>query len=136
MKAPPVLQAFVLADHVYTDADTLKHVVAGTYTAINAPKFPALHQSSYAYIVLTEFDGVAPLQLRLVRLADHRVILQSNEIEIECQDPLQTIELAIPIPVIQIVEPGIYAFECYVDQELISAVRVVVRQVGSGDQSQ
>ena len=133
MNALPILQAFVLADCVYTDAVTRKRVVAGTFGQISASKFPATHPSADAFIMLTEFVGKAPLQLRLVRIKDNLVIMQSGKIEIECEDPLAVVDLAIPIPGIHLPEPGPYCFECYVDGSLIGSVRIMATLLPSGD---
>ncbi|MCG8409243.1 MAG: hypothetical protein MI923_28910 [Phycisphaerales bacterium] len=124
MNALPILQAFVLADHIYTDAATGKRIVAGTFGHISANEFPAQHPPSAAFVMLTEFVGSAPLQLRFVRLRDNFVIMQSGEINIECDDPLVVLDMAIAIPAIPLEEPGLYCFECYVDGNLIGSVRL------------
>ena len=115
VNALPILQAFVLADHVYTDATTAKRIVAGTFGRIYAKKFPAKHPYSCAFIMLTEFVGKAPLQLRFVRLRDNRVLMQSGEIQIECDDPIAVVDMAIAIPFIPLPEEGEYCFQCHVD---------------------
>lgn len=135
MNASPVLKAFVLADHIYTDAETGKRVIAGTFSNIWAAKFPSMHVPCHAFIVLTEFVGRASLQLRYVRLSDNRVLMQSGKVEIECDDALAALDLAMAIPGIPLPEPGDYGFECYVADSLIGIVRVrVVSAAGKGPQ--
>lgn len=131
LNAPPILQAFVLADHIYTDAATGKRIVAGTFGQIYVTTFPAKHPSSCALVMLTEFNGTAPLQLRFVRLRDNRVLMQSGKIQVECDDPLAVVDLAIAIPAIPLPEAGRYCFECHVDDMLIGAVRLTATQLST-----
>ncbi len=98
MTNQPVLQALVLADQVYRDADTGKMIIAGTFRQLWARKFgETLGRWTYAYICLTELNGTAKLELRYVNLKTMEVHLKTG-IEVSCDDPLSTIEFALPVP--------------------------------------
>jgi hypothetical protein len=82
-KAPPVLQALVLADHIYTDAQTGKRVICGTFSKIWCKGFPAvLGTPIWAFILLVEAIGDVTIQLRLVQLESNKIVLECNPITI------------------------------------------------------
>ncbi len=92
----PVLQAMVLADHVYQDRLTGKFVIAGTFSSvwIGEIKFeastvegeaaqrvastqpPTQIGSPYLYLALVEVIGQVPLILKLVDLSDASVLFE------------------------------------------------------------
>lgn len=143
----PVLQALLLADHVYRDKETGKAVIAGVFDRFAVLKRPPetsegacegpvripLAQvfragNPFAYISLTEVRGRIQLQLRLVRLETNEVCFASNPIPVECDDPLRTVQLVLPVPILPQI-PGTYALELLCDNELVGAHRVVVEEV-------
>ncbi len=143
----PVLQALLLADHVYRDKETGKAVIAGVFD-----RFAVMRRASetgepareglvriplaqvfragnpFAYISLTEVRGRVQVQLRLVRLETNDVCFESNAIPVECDDPLKTVQLVLPVPILPQV-PGTYALELLCNGELVGAHRVVVEEV-------
>lgn len=144
-RVKPVLQALILADRIYQDKDTGKKIIAGTFNQIlltrNPPPpgpnqtprppqaaFAQTHPGSpYAYISLTEVRGKTPLSLRLVDLADSRVLLQAN-MDVDHNDPLATLEIVVPLPVLQIPHPGVFALELLSDDEPLGSIRLVARE--------
>lgn len=123
-KSPPVLQAFVLADHIYTD-ESGKRIICGTFNRLRTPQFPGvLPQVSWVYIVLGEVMGRIKLQLRFVNLKDNRTLMESAEVPIQSQDPLTPVDIALTVPPLPLPEEGIYAFECYADGALIANIRL------------
>jgi len=143
----PVLQALLLADHVYRDKETGKAVIAGVFDRfavwkrraepsepgkeglLRIPLAQVLRAGNpFAYISLTEVRGRVQVQLRLVRLETNEICFESNPIPIECDDPLKTVQLVLPVPILPQV-PGTYALELLCDNELVGAHRVVVEEV-------
>lgn len=124
----PLLKAFVLADHVYTDALTAKRVVAGTFNTVSVKSFPGVHKKADAFILITECSGKTLIQLRFVRLRDNQLLMESGEIQIESDDELAVLDLAIAIPAIPLPEEGGYCFECYANGSLIGNVRLTAKQ--------
>ncbi|HEY5311424.1 MAG TPA: hypothetical protein VIK18_02855 [Pirellulales bacterium] len=142
----PVLQALLLADHVYQDAGSGKRIVAGIFSRLlikaklptaeiehggqkKQIAFGGLHAGSpYAYISLTDVFGSVPLSLRYVDLYDNTVLLQCD-VTVECQDRLATVELTLPMPPLPTPHTGVYALELVCKDEPIGALRVVVDEM-------
>jgi hypothetical protein len=129
----PILQALVLADRIYTDADTGKRVIAGTFNRVQCKSFPIQHaECVWAFLLLTELVGRTSLQLRFVRLSDNLVLMESKKIGIESSDPLAVLDMAIMIPPLPLPNAGVYCFECYANEALIGSVRLVVTPYARG----
>lgn len=146
----PVLQAILLADHVYQDRFTGKFVVSGIFSAIaQATASPQQLQhaavagdvlapgmkagSPTAYLSVTDVKGPVELTLRYADLVDNSILIQAT-IQLQCDDPLQTIELRIPLPELPIPHPGTYALELLCDEEMLGAHRVRVVSLTPGEQ--
>jgi hypothetical protein len=145
----PILQALLLADHVYQDRATGKTVVAGVFDRLwikratptpteatgekpGARVIPVqdVQQagSPYAYINLREVRAGTSIELRFVGLESNEVFYRSNPIPIPCDDPLKGVELVIPVPRLPM-DPGTYAFEVLCEDELIGSHRIVVSEI-------
>ena len=137
----PVLQALVLADHVYQDV-TGKKIIAGTFNRVLfSPKRPVKEVetpdgskrqvtvggmqsgSPYVYLSLTDVCQGTKLVLQFVNLANNAVLL-GTEIRVNCEDRLQTVEVVVPLPALPIKEPGIYALEVVCEGEILGFHRV------------
>jgi len=142
----PVLQALLLADHVYQDKDTGKKVIAGTFNQLNLSKLKAPPKDAEqapmvprrlspgevsrmgnptAFISLTDVRGPTDLQLRYVDLADNGVLLMI-QFQVSSDDPLKTVEAILPVPPLPTPHPGVYALELHYDDEALGALRVTV----------
>jgi len=153
----PVLQALLLAEHVYQDRATGKKIIAGTFNRLNftrrrpplppppegdvpfavppaappagLPEARELHNvispgSPFAFITLTEVHGTIPLELRYVDLQNNAVLL-TPRFQVSCDDPLNTLELTIPIPMLPAPHEGVYALELLHDNEPLGSMRIV-----------
>lgn len=126
----PVLQALVLADHIYTDQSG-KRIICGTFSRILCAKFPSRHEvPTWAFILLADVLGRIALQLRFVHLNRNELLMQSAPLIVESSDKLTPIDLAIRIPVLPLPEPGTYSVECCVDDILLGSVRLLVDKMG------
>jgi hypothetical protein len=137
----PVLQALLVADHIYRDANTGKHVICGVFSALqfipkgSRPKQPPPEGgavpanqfiragSPYVYISLTEIHGQQTFELRYVDLRDNNVMFTSN-FGVKSTDPLQTIEVVLPLPVLPAPHAGVYALELLCEGNLLGSHRV------------
>ncbi|MBI1903827.1 MAG: hypothetical protein HYS13_22210 [Planctomycetia bacterium] len=129
MPTKPILQALVLADHVYVDAHTGKKIIAGTFNRLSAAKLPDdFDRSTYVFVSLTEVHGRTPLELRYVDLATQDVLMQTN-VTVESDDPLQTHEIVQEVPPFPMPHEGEYSFEVLWNGELLGSLRVHVQQV-------
>ena len=148
----PVLQAMVLADHVYRDSATGKYVIAGTFGVIwqgeqkLAPP-PAESEiagnrqtftgkigragSPYLYLALSDVHGHVPLKLRYMNLADSSVLIE-GQIEIVSSDPLSMVEAAIALPLLPIV-PGNFSLDLLFEGEILGSWRVAVKRQPADD---
>lgn len=126
----PRLQALLLADHVYKDQATGKFVLAGTFRQLWASQFPThFSQRIHAFVSLTDLRGRSSIRLRYVDSADLAVLLETPPLEIECEDPLETLEFAVEIPGFPMPHPGAYTFELHADGDLLGSLRVTASPI-------
>jgi hypothetical protein len=142
----PVLQALVLAEHVYEDKSTGKKIIAGTFNQLllNAPVLESagpeegakaiVHGgrqggSPYAYISITEIHDAAELVLRFVDLKENPpIVLFETTVRVQTPDPLQTVELTAALPMLPIHHEGVFALEVLCENELLGSFRIVAAQ--------
>jgi hypothetical protein len=144
----PVLQAMVLADHVYQDRNTGKFVIAGTFGTIwrqqappkpsegsENPAVPRPFQgpitqmgSPYLYLALADVHGKVPLTLRMLDLTDGNSLLEAN-FEVAAVDPLTMCEFILPMPLLPAVKPGVLSLDLLFQNEILGSWRINVRDV-------
>ncbi len=143
----PILQALLLADHVYVDKASGKHVICGVFDRVGfvpsgqpdpadrrpgetptpapRPKRPLFAAGSpHVFGSVTEVRGEQALELRFVDLSDNRVLIRVD-ISIQSSDPLATVKFALPLPVLPIPHAGTYVLELLHDNEILGGHRVV-----------
>lgn len=129
-ESKPVLQALVLADHVYVDQFTGKKVLAGTFNHIWATEFPTkLSQQSWAYVCLTEVKGQVPIVLRFSDLSSNEVLMETNEAEVRADNPLSSVEMIVQVPPFPMPHEGAFAFELYSRHALLGSLRIQVSRL-------
>ncbi|MDX1967544.1 MAG: hypothetical protein SFV23_10260 [Planctomycetaceae bacterium] len=137
----PVLQALLLADHVYQDRSTGKHVICGVFSELrfippsaggglpHTPGTPIpVHKtiragSPYLYMSFTDVHGQKAFELRYVDLRDNTTLF-STKFQIDCPDPLATVEVSLPLPALPAPHAGVYALELLYDDVLLGSHRV------------
>lgn len=128
--AKPILEALVLADHIYSDQASGKRVIAGTFNVIWAKAFPAKHNViTFAYIALTEIHGTVNIKLVHRDLSNDEALMASHEIPVRSPSPLETMNLSIEIPPFRLPHEGTYAFEVYADGELLGSKRIQAKKL-------
>lgn len=145
----PVLQALLLADYVYQDGPSQKFIICGVFSVLHVfqnqqpiarteqaegrrvvevPVASVLRAGSpWVYISLTEIQGTRAFELRFVDLSDNSVSFQTS-FELTCDDPLQTIQIKMPLPPLPTSHAGTFALELLCDDELVGLHRVLVKQ--------
>jgi len=142
----PVLQALLLADRIYRDRTTGKHIIAGTFNKLSFAKGDAEPKtveidgekrqlvpggmqagSPSAYISLTDIRGKVKCVLRYVNLERDQALFQT-QFSIDCPDPLHTVELVLPMPMLPPVA-GVHVLELLCDDEPIGSHRIIVEEV-------
>jgi len=127
---PPVLQALVLADHIYT-VEGVKRIICGTFSRLWCEEYPTeFGRPTWAFVLLVDCNGEVAIQLRFVRLRDNRVLMQSATINMESKDPLIPIDIAVQVPPFPLPEAGAYSMECYANDQLIGSVRLQAMKAG------
>ncbi len=145
----PVLQALVLAEHVYTDL-TGKKVIAGTFGEIHFQRAGLIEEqqgldgerqlvikggthagSPYAYIALKDVIKKAEISLQFVNLSKNEVIFE-NTFPVESDDRFKLIEIVVPLPPLAgpWSENAIFAFEVLCEGEIIGSHRLRMKEMG------
>jgi hypothetical protein len=146
----PVLQALVLAEHVYTDKASGKKVIAGTFNALRFKHdVPSIHEASfvdgatrpvvegdtetgcpYAYISLTDVLDGTTITLQFVYMTQSKVLF-STDFPLKCNDRLRTIEIVAPLPQLSrfIVGAGTYAMEILCHGDILGSHRVLAKEM-------
>ncbi|QEG35394.1 hypothetical protein [Bythopirellula goksoeyrii] len=144
----PILQALLVADHVYVDATTNKKVVAGVFrnlqyrqpqsvvqpddnkgqVSIKIPPGGMAAGSPFCYIALTDVKGKQQFVLRYVNLADDKALFQTD-LEVNCPDPLESVEIVLPLPMLPVPGPGTYALELIWHGEPLGTHRITVKEL-------
>ena len=145
----PVLQALVVAEHVYTDV-TGKKIIAGTFngiefkrnanpvkeqelpdgTKVNVLQGGEFGGSPYAYISITDVVDGTELSLQFVNLTRNKIIF-GTDFKLECPDRLATIEIVAPLPFLPIGEAGAYALELVWKGEVLGSHRIIAKETSS-----
>jgi hypothetical protein len=153
----PVLQAILVADHVYQDKFTGKFVICGVFSKLFwVPAQPGLDKpggkppeqisvpmgghragSPFAYFSLTDIHGTVNFEMRYVDLEDNDVLFKAD-FRVKCDDPLQTVEVVLPLPVLPVPaispeESGhrVCALELLCDNDLLGAHRIKIEPAPS-----
>lgn len=126
----PVLQALVLADHIYQDKHSGKLVIAGTFTQLWAGEFPKrFNRETFAYVCLTGFDRSIKLVIRFVDLSTNEVLMEMAEpILVKSNDRLASHQVVAQVPPFPMPHPGVFAFEVVCDGEMLGSIRLTVKE--------
>jgi len=126
----PILQALLLADHVYTDDETGKKIITGTYDCIYSTGFPGeFPRATCIYVCLNSIHGQVEIELRFVDWSTYETLMEYGPITINSSDPLASIDFTIPLPSIPLPHSGSYGFELYAGNELLGMVRLRAEQI-------
>jgi len=126
----PVVQALVLADHIYVDAATGKKVIAGAFHALWAGKFPTkLARTTWAYICLTEVRGSVSVSLKYTDLQTNQVLLSTSAVDIKSDNPLASHEMIVEVPPFPMPHAGTYVFEVFSGGESLGSLRLTVAEL-------
>ena len=137
----PVLQALVVADHVYQDV-TGKKIIAGTFNTFWFSKKPQAREierpdgakqqvlpggmrvgSPSAYVNLTDVCDGTQLRVQFVDLT-RNVVLFGTDAKIGGVQRLNTVELVFALPELPIHEAGTYALEVVCEGEILGSYRI------------
>jgi hypothetical protein len=148
----PVLQALLVADHVYVDTVTGKKIVAGIFHRLRFARnvetkqvqeeggeaeiqmqiAPGGHRagSPFCYVSMTDVHGQQDFELRYVDLARDQVLL-STKFRVDSKDPVQTVEVILPLPLLPN-QAGGFALELLWNNEHLGSHRITVEEIQPG----
>ncbi len=143
----PVLQALVVADHVYEDRTTHKKIIAGTFNTFGFSTKPPIREikqpsgekrqvllggmrsgSPFAYVSLTDICDGMVLRIQFVDLTRNQVLF-ATEATIAKVDRLATVELVFPLPELPIRQAGIYALEVVCEDDILGSYRITAHSL-------
>ena len=87
--------------------------------------------SPFAYVSLTELQGTRKFELRYVDLAENNVLF-GTAFEVSCRDPLETIQITVPLPPLPIPHEGVFVLELLCDGEMLGSHRVLAKSQPKG----
>ena len=87
--------------------------------------------SPFAYVSLTELQGTRKFELRYVDLEENNVLFATN-FEVSCRDPLETIQITVPLPPLPIPHEGVFVLELLCDGEMLGSHRVLAKSQPKG----
>lgn len=122
----PYPLAMVVCDAIHADPGTGKMTILGTFSAIFAPSFPAVHPQISVYLSVTDGRGTVPLNLRLVDANEEREPVFSVEAPIPFADPLSVVELRFLFQGVVFPEPGEYRIQVFAGAEHLIERRLAV----------
>lgn len=125
MAIKPIIQALLLADNVYTDAETGKRVIAGVFDSITLPEIPGdFPQVTCVYVSLTAVRGEIEVMLRYVDLDSDEVLMEHGPTKLSSDDPVASLDFSAPMPPLPVPHEGVFALEVHVGDELIGMLRI------------
>lgn len=83
--------------------------------------------SPYAYLSMTELQGTRKFELRYVDLDEDTVVFATH-FEVSCRDPLETIQITVPLPPLPVPHEGVFVLELLCDGEMLGSHRVVAKR--------
>jgi hypothetical protein len=126
------LGALLLADHIYRDEGSGKHVIAGTFHQLNLSAFPATFGRTVGvFISFWGLAGKAALDLDFVEVESGETLMRTGAMEIQCDDPGRPVELALEVPPLPLPRAGRYLFRLTVNGNVLGEAALSARGPGS-----
>jgi hypothetical protein len=106
----PRVVALLLADHVYRDGTSGKHVVAGTFNHLEAPSLPTTFTGPVCvFAALLGLREPSAMQVSLVEPGSDEVLLGPLAFQVGADDSGLTVEFALQLPPLPLPRAGRYA---------------------------
>lgn len=122
----PMVLAMILCDAIHQDPATKKSTLLGTFSTINAIKFPAVHRQLAVHAALTNGHGKTQIRLTLIGPNESKPAIFSREGTIEFIDPRMVAELNFGLANVTFPEPGEYRLQLFGNDELLMERRLYV----------
>lgn len=122
----PMVLAMVLCDAIHQDPATQKCTLLGTFSTINARRFPAVHRQLAVHVALTNGHGRTRIRLTMVGPGDAAPVLFTREGTIDFGDPRAVAELNFVLGNLSFPTPGEYRLQLLGNDELLMERRLHV----------
>ena len=111
------LQSFLVADEVYQDRETGKHVIAGTFARLIVPRVPGeLGRSVATYCALLGVAGSVQVTMQF-ETADGEVLIRSSPRTLTCTHPDLLVEFAFTVPSLPLPHAGRFCLVLLLDEQ-------------------
>jgi hypothetical protein len=129
MAIRPTLQSMILADHIYVDATTGKKIICGTFNHLTVDSFPSQSMiSKFALVALTDVHGSVSIVLKYIDLSTGETLVEMQGLEMEADDPLETVEVVVEITSLPMPHAGYYALEAHWNSDVLGILRISVEE--------
>ena len=128
--SPPLVLSMLICDAIHRDPGTGKHTLLGIFNVIRVSKFPSMFPTMSLYISLTEVIGEYPVHVQIIDADEERDPIYYHTGNLKCKDPLQVVELAIPITNVTYPRLGEYRIRVFVGDEMIGTRKITVKETG------
>jgi hypothetical protein len=125
----PVLKAFLVCDQIIQDAQSGKKSLIGVFHELKSTRFPAVHPQLWIYANLTDAHGKYAFEIRLLDVAEGKVLGRGAPPPIEIPDPLQVTELSAQLRNVTLPSPGTYEFQLHANDQLVATKAIRVSEI-------
>lgn len=125
----PHVMAMLICDQVIIDARTGKQSIIGSFSVINATRYPLRYPCLMVYVALTEGRGKTPLRLRLIDANEESKPVVDRTLQITFKDPRQVCELHSAFYGLSFPQPGEYRFQLFSSGEPLMERRLLLRKL-------
>ena len=129
----PTVLAMLLCDQIITDATSKKKTLVGIFDRIVVSAMPAKIGNFYLYARITDAEGGYTLSIRIVRLADEKIMVYAETEEKAVKDRLAFADLAVAIPPFGIDQAGRYEVQLFANEVYIGRVTTEVVPLKEGN---
>lgn len=122
----PMVLAMMICDAIYQDPATHKCTILGTFSTINARRFPVVHRQLAVHVAMTGGHGMTQICLSLVGPEEGEPPLFSRDGRIDFRDPRMVAELNFVLTNITLKQAGEYRLQLSAGDELLMERRLYV----------
>jgi hypothetical protein len=132
----PRVQALLLADHIYFERETGKHVIAGTFHQINLTAVPTTFTRSIGlFLSLAGLSGPTSIDLEFVAEPSDTVLMRLEALDIEGNDSGLPVAVAVELPPLPLPQAGRYRVQVLAGGRVLGATPVLAVLTSSQEES-
>ena len=131
----PMCVALVLADTIWSDPQTQKRTILGTFSSIFATKLPAVITDLAVHCILTGGHGLTEITLRFIDADEDEEPIVHATTMVDFSDPRAVAEMDFYFRDVTFPVAGEYRVQIYGAGDFIMERRLSVINVSAGGQS-